>query len=62
MRVVEQEQPDLVVVVNLGYLFEAEGVVPNRRIADGLLSVVVVVVVLFVVLDGLGDGRVAPPQ
>ena len=60
MRVVEQEQPDLVVVVNLGYLFEAEGVVPNRRIADGLLSVVVVV--LFVVLDGLGDDRVAPPQ
>ena len=60
MRVVEQEQPDLVVVVNLGYLFEAEGVVPNRRIADELLSAVVVV--LFVVLDGLGDGRVAPPQ
>ena len=45
----------------LEYLFEAEGVVPNRRIADGLLSVVVVVV-LFVVLDGLGDDRVAPPQ
>ena len=44
----------------LEYLFEAEGVVPNRRIADGLLSVVVVV--LFVVLDGLGDDRVAPPQ
>lgn len=59
MRVVEQEQPDLVVVVNLGYLFEAEGVVPNRRIADVLLSAVVV---LFDVLGGLGDGRVVPPQ
>ena len=46
MRVVEQEQPDLVVVVNLGYLFEAEGVVPNRRIADVLLSAVVKVVCL----------------
>ena len=58
---VEQEQPGWVVGEGLEYLFGVEGVVPNRRIADVLLSAAVVVV-LFVVLDGLGDGRVVPPR
>ena len=56
---VEQEQPGWVVGEGLEYLFGVEGVVPNRRIADVLLSAVVV---LFDVLGGLGDGRVVPPQ